>query len=156
MIEIDRLAADLHRLGDRSVTELRKCAIIVAGLSTDYHIEVHMLKNNSTGLERAEVEHVVENQYSRLLRQQQGSKTLSASRGTTTADREKKNRRPRNRFEGNCFNYGRKGHHAEECKSAKKIKKSGDAAADKKGGGKGKCCVCGGEEHFAHTHCGLC
>ena len=35
MMEIDRLliAADLHRLGDKSVTELRKCVIIVSGLS---------------------------------------------------------------------------------------------------------------------------
>ena len=38
MMETDRLAADLHRLGDRSVTELRKCVVIVAGLSTDYEI----------------------------------------------------------------------------------------------------------------------
>ena len=29
MMEIDRLAADLQRLGDRSVIELRKCMIIV-------------------------------------------------------------------------------------------------------------------------------
>ena len=32
MMEIDRLAADLYRLGDKSVTELRKCVIIVVGL----------------------------------------------------------------------------------------------------------------------------
>ena len=31
-----------------------------------------------------------------------------------------------------------------------------DAAADKKGGGKGKCYVCGGEEQFAHKQCDLC
>ena len=37
---IDRLAADLHKLGDRWVTKLRKCVIIVAGLSADYDIEV--------------------------------------------------------------------------------------------------------------------
>ena len=29
MMEIDRFAADLHRLGDKSATELRKCGIIV-------------------------------------------------------------------------------------------------------------------------------
>ena len=46
MIEIDRLAADLHRLGDRPVTELRRCVIFVAGLSADYQIEVRMLENN--------------------------------------------------------------------------------------------------------------
>ena len=32
----------------------------------------------------------------------------------------------------------------------------GDATADKKGGGRGKCYVCGSEGHFAHKHCGLC
>ena len=40
MMEIDRLAANLHRLGDRLITGLRKCVIIVAGLSADYEIEV--------------------------------------------------------------------------------------------------------------------
>ena len=40
MMETDRLAADLHKLGDRSVTERRKCVIIVAGLSADYEIEL--------------------------------------------------------------------------------------------------------------------
>ena len=73
MMEIDRLAADLHRLGDRSVTELRKCVIIVARLSADYGIEVRLLENNPTGLERAEIERVVGNQYNGLLRQQQDS-----------------------------------------------------------------------------------
>ena len=38
MMETDRLAADLDRLGDRSVTELRKCVVIVAGVSADYEI----------------------------------------------------------------------------------------------------------------------
>ena len=40
VMKIDRLAADLHRLGDRSITELRNCVIIVAELSADYEIEV--------------------------------------------------------------------------------------------------------------------
>ena len=151
MMEIDRLAADLHRQGDRSVTELRKCVIIVARLSANYQIEVHMLENNTTGLERAEIERVAGNQYNILLRQQQDSKALSASKGTTTTEGEK-NRRPRTRFEGNYFNCGRKGHRAEACRSAKKnIEKSGDAAADKKGGGRGKCYVYGSEEHFVHS-----
>ena len=39
MMEIDRLAADLHRLGDKSVTELRKCVIIVSGRSDDFEME---------------------------------------------------------------------------------------------------------------------
>ena len=72
-------------------------------------------------------------------------------------DRGEKRRRPRNRLEGNCFNCGRKSHRAEDCRSAKKkIDTPGDAAADKKGGGMGKCYVCGSKEHIAHKHCGLC
>ena len=67
--EIDRLAADIHRLGDKSVTELRKCVIIVSGLSVDFDMECRMLENNPAGLNRAEVERVVRNQYIRLLRQ---------------------------------------------------------------------------------------
>ena len=39
MMEIDRLTADLHRLDDKSVTELRKCVIIVFGLSADFEME---------------------------------------------------------------------------------------------------------------------
>ena len=74
MMEIDRLAADLHRLGDRSIAELRECVIILAGLFADYKIEVRMLENNPTGLERAEIERVVGNQYNKFLRQQQDSK----------------------------------------------------------------------------------
>ena len=158
IMEIGRLASDLHRLDGRSVTELKKCVIIVAGLSADDGIEVRMHdENNPTGLERTEIERVVGNQCNRLLRQQQDSKALSASKGTTTADRGEK-RRPRNRFEhNNCFNCGRKDHRAEDCRSAKKkIETSGDGAAGKKGGDRGKCYVCGSEEHFAHKHCGLC
>ena len=61
MVETDRLAADLHRLDDESVTELRKYVIIVAGLPADYDIEVRMLENNPAGLHRAEIERVVGN-----------------------------------------------------------------------------------------------
>ena len=50
-----RLGANLHRLGDKSVTELRKC-VIMAGLYADYEVKVRMLENNSTDLERAEIE----------------------------------------------------------------------------------------------------
>ena len=74
MMELDRLAADLHRLGDKSVTELRKCVIIVFRLSADFEMECRILENNSAGLNRAEIERVVGNQYNRLLRQQQDSK----------------------------------------------------------------------------------
>ena len=138
MMEIDRLAADLHRLGDKSVTELRKCVIIVPGLSADFEMECRMLEN--AGLNRAEVERVVGNQYSRLLRQQQDSKALSASKGTVTVNRGKgKNRRLHHKFDGNCFNCGKKGHRAGDCRSAKKSERSG-AADDKEGG----------------VHCGLC
>ena len=48
-----------------------------------------MLNNNPAGLSRTEIERVVGNQYSRLLRRQQDSKALFASRGTYT-----KNRKP--------------------------------------------------------------
>ena len=105
MMENDRLAADLHRLGDKSVTELRKCVIIVSGMSADFEMECRILENNSAGLDRAKIKRVVGNQNNRLLRQQQDSKTLSVSKGTVTANRGKgKNRRPHHKFEGNCFN----------------------------------------------------
>ena len=97
MIEIDRLAVKLSRFGDKFFTELRKCVIIMAGLSADYKIESPMVENNPTGLERAEIERVVGNQYNRPLRQQHDSKALSASKGTTMKDRDQeKIRRSRN------------------------------------------------------------
>ena len=68
MMEIDRLVADLHKLVGRSVTELRKCVIIVAGLSADYEIEVRMFENNPADLERAEIGRVAGNQFNRLLK----------------------------------------------------------------------------------------
>ena len=34
-------------------------------------------------------------------------------------DRGEKNKKSRNRFEGNCYNYGRKGHRAEEYRSGR-------------------------------------
>ena len=125
IMEIDRLAADLHRLGDNSVTELRKCVIIVSGLSADFETECRMLENNPAGLNRTEIERVVGNQYNRLLRQQQESEALSASKGTVTANRGKgKNRRLHHKFDGNCFNCGKKGHRAGDCRSAKKSERS--------------------------------
>ena len=155
MMEIGRLAADLHRLSNKSVTELRKCVIIVSGLSPDFEMERRMLENNPAGLNRAEIERVAGNQYNRLLKQQQDSKALSASKGTVTANREKeKNRRPYHKFDGNCFNFGKKGHRAGDCRNANKSEKSG-AADDKKGGGSGRYYICGSEEHLAHRHCGL-
>ena len=61
-----------------------------------------MLEKNPTGLERAEIERVVDNQYNMFFRQA-GLKALSASKGTITADRGEESRRPRSRIEGNCF-----------------------------------------------------
>ena len=124
MMEFYRLAADLHRLGDKSVIELRKCVLIVSGLSAEFEMECRMLENNPAGLNRAEIERIiVGNQYNRLLRQQQDSKALSASKGTVTANREKgKNRRPHHKFDGSCFNCGKKGHRAGDCRSAKRVK----------------------------------
>ena len=158
MMEVDRLAADLHRLGDKSVTELRKCVIIVSGLSADFEMECRILENSPAGLNRAEIERVVGNQYNRLLRQQQDSKALSASKGTVTANREKgKNRRLHHKFDGKCFNCGKKGHRAVDCRSAKKKSEKSGATDDRKeGGGSGRCYICGSEEHLAHRHCGLC
>ena len=63
MMGIDRLAADLRRLGDKSATELRKCVIIVSSLSADFEIDCRILENNPAGLNRAEIERVVGNQY---------------------------------------------------------------------------------------------
>ena len=139
MMEIDRLAADLHRLGDISVTELRKCVIIVSGLSADFEMECRMLENNPAGLNKTEIERVVGNQYNRLLRQQQDSKASSASKDTVTADRGKgKNRRLHHKFDGNCFICGKKGHRAEGCRIAKKSDKSGAADDKKESGGSGR------------------
>ena len=157
MMEIDRPAADLYCLGDKSVTELRKCVIIVSGLSADFEMECRMLENNPAGLNRAEIERVVGNQNNRLLRQQQDSKALSASKGTATVNRGKgKNRRPHHNFDGNCFNCGKKGRRAGDCRSAKKSEKSDAADDNKKGGGSGRYYICGSEENLAHRHCDLC
>ena len=49
MIEVDRLAADLHCLGNKSVTELRKCVIFVSGLSADFERECRLLENSPAG-----------------------------------------------------------------------------------------------------------
>ena len=69
MMEIDQLAADFHRVGDISVTELNKHVIIVTGLPSDYEIEVRMLENNPAGLKRADIECFVRSQYNKLFRQ---------------------------------------------------------------------------------------
>ena len=156
MMEVDRLAGDLHRLGNKSVTELRKCVIIVSGLSADFEMECRMLENNPAGLNRTEIERVVGNQYNRLFRQQQDSKAFSASKGTVTANRGKgKNRKLHHKFDCNCFNCGKKGHRDGDCTSAKKSEKSGAADDKKEGGGNSRCYICGSKEHFAHRYCGL-
>ena len=98
--------------------------IIGAGLSANYEIEIRMLENNPAGLNMAEIERVVGNPYKRLLRQQHDRKALLVSGSTTTADNGEKRRPRSNRLEGNCFHYGRKGHRAEDCRSAKKIEKT--------------------------------
>ena len=158
MMEVDRLAVDLHRLGGKSVTELRKCVIIVSGLSVDFEMECRILENNPAGLNRAEIERVVGNHYNIHLRQQQDSKALSASKGTVTVNHEKgKNRRLPHKFDGKCFNCGKKGHRAVDCRSGKKKSEKFGATDDRKeGGGSGRCYICGSEEHLAHRHCGLC
>ena len=150
MMKIDRLAAGLHRLGEKSVTELGKCVITVSGLSADFEMECRMLENNPSGLNKAEIECIVGNQYNRLLRQQQDSKALSSSKGTVTANRGKGEiRRLHHKFHSNCFNCGKKSHRAGDCRSANKSEKSGAADAKKKGGDSGRCYICGSEEYLA-------
>ena len=158
MMEVDRLAADLYRLGDKSVTEMRKCVIIVSGLSADFEMECRILENNPAGLNRAGIERVAGNQYNRLLRQQQDSKVLSASKGIVTANRGKgKNRKLHHKLDDDCFNCGKKGHRDGDCRSAKKKSEKFGAADDKKEcRGSGRCYTCGSEKHLAHRHCGLC
>ncbi|CAN0431320.1 unnamed protein product, partial [Ascophyllum nodosum] len=153
MMEVDRLAADLHRLGDKSVTELRKCVIIVPGLSAGFEIECRILENNPACLNKADIERVVGNQFNRLLRQQQDSKALSASKATVTANRGKgKNRKLHQKFDGNCFNCGKKGHHPRDCRSAKKkTEKSGAADDRKEGGGSGRCYILAAMVGAAHS-----
>ena len=107
ILKIDRLAADLHRMDDKSVAKLRKCVIIVGGLSANYEIEFRMLENNPSNLNKIEIERVVGNGYNRLLRQQQDSKALSASKGTTTLECGKESKRPCNQFLRSCFDYGK-------------------------------------------------
>ena len=103
-----------------------------------------MLENNPAGLNRAEIEHAEGNQYNRRLRQQQDSKVLSASKGTVMANRGKgKNRRPH------------QGHRAGDCRSSIKSEKPGAANDKKKGGGSGRCYICGSEEHLTHRPYGL-
>ena len=110
-----------------------------------------MLDNYSAGLTRAEIERVVGNQNNRSLRKQQNSKALSASKGITTADCGKgKNRRQRNESGGYCFNCGKKGHQAGECRSAMKSEKSGDTVAYKKDGGKASA-TCAGVKSTLRT-----
>ena len=130
----------------------------MSGLSADFDMECRILENNPAGLNRAEIKRVVGNQYNRLLRQQQDSKALSASKGTVVANRGKgKNRRLHHKFDGNCFDCGKKGHRAGGCRSAKKKSEKSGAADDKKeGSGSGRCYICGSEEYLTDRHCGLC
>ena len=44
ILEVDGLTADLHYLGDKPETELRKSTIVVVGLSAGYEIEWCMLE----------------------------------------------------------------------------------------------------------------
>ena len=52
--------------------------------------------------------------------------------------------------------FGKKGHRAGDCKSAKKSETFGAVDDRQKGGGSGRCYICGSEEHLTHRHCGLC
>lgn len=84
VMEIDRLA-DPYRLGDKSVTELRKCVIIVTGTSASHEMEYRMVDNNPAYLIRV----LLKTSTTDSLSQQQASKTVSASKGTVMANRDK-------------------------------------------------------------------
>ena len=155
MVEVDRLVADLHRLGDKPIKKLKKC-VSWGELSAHYEIEVRMLENNPAGLERAEIECVVGNQNNRLLRHQVDSKALSASGGTTNADHGEKKRRSRNRFEGNCSNCGRKGRHAKGCRSAKKKIRNQEMPRPTRRAEVGESATSVGVRSIGNKHCGLC
>ena len=99
-METDRLAEDLQRLGDRSVTEVRKCVISVARFSTDDEIEVRMLNNNPTGHEGTDMIALQAIGMKVLLMQSQNSKAPLAQETTISVDCRENNNRPRNRFEG--------------------------------------------------------
>ena len=83
---------------------------------------------------------------------------MSVSKGAVTANRGKgKNGKLFHKFDGNCFNCGKKGHRAGDCRNPKNKSEKYGAADDKKeGGGSGRCFICGSEEHLAHRHCRLC
>ena len=95
-----------------------------------------MLENNPDCLNRVEIERVVGNQYNRLLRRQQDSKAMSGSKGSITADRGSgKNRGTHPKFEGNCYQCGKKDNRPVDYRSAKNDKSR--AANDKKEGSSG-------------------
>ena len=152
MREIDRLAANIHRLGDNSVTELRKCVIIVAELFVSYQFKVRVLKNSPTDLETAEIELVVGNQYNRRRTQWLCRHRETPPRWIVEIITVKPVidlRVPVSTTEGRVTAL-------KEAGARRRSKNQKMATADKKGGGRGKCYVCGSEEHFALKHCGLC
>ena len=118
-----------------------------------------MLENNSKGFERVEIERTIGNRITnfsdnhkeaqRLHRHQKAPPWWIAIK-RRTGDLA-------TRLGVTVFITKKKGRRAGEYRSEKKkIENSGDSAVNKKSGGRGKCYVCGKEEHFAHKHCGLC
>ena len=129
--------------------------VIVAELSADYESEVQMFENKPASLDRAEIKRVLGNQYNRFFRQQHDSKYFIGIRENHHGGTWRGEEETAQSIRGQCFNCGRKGHCAEGFRSTKKkIEKSGDTPADQNDRVKGS--VCGGGEHFAHKHCGLC
>ena len=102
----------------------------------DIEMERRVLQNNPAGLSRAEIEHGVGNQYNRLLRQQQGSKALSALKCITTATGRPGDPSINSRVAA-LLRKERSSHWGMQ--EREKREKSRDAAADKTGGGNGKC-----------------
>ena len=134
--------------------QMRKCVTVVEGLSADYEIGCRMLENNPTGFERAEIERVVEISRIDFLDSNRTQRSYCRRKAPPRRIAEKRTGEPETNSMVTVLIA--EGHRAEECRSAKKIKKTGDATADKKDGSRGKCYVCGSEKHFAHKNCGLC
>lgn len=129
-MEIDRLAADSYRLGDKSLTGLRKCVIIVTGTSAGHVMEYRMLYNNPADLIGEIEDIIVGKQYNRLPKAATG---LEGYVGIEGHHSKGKKRRPRIKFNGNRVDCGKNGHYALKIpRSRKRVKHSELRAATRR------------------------
>ena len=116
-----------------------------------------MLENNPAGLERAELERVVGISITYL---SGSSTTQRIYRHREAPPRQIAERRRGDRATDLRLTASTADGRVTALRTAgarrRRSKKSADATDNKKGGGRGKCYVCGSEEHFAHKHCGFC